>query len=144
MPAKVIDVADAIKSLLTSAVEEAEGTIERGYTPRHDLKDLQALQKPAVTIVPATMDSARQSRASYYRDMAVDVGVQQRAATQEEQDAVLLFAESLSDLLWGTPVLVGVTLLNVQTDPLFWPEHLEEDGVLTTVMRATYREGRTQ
>lgn len=141
MAAKIIELADAVKVLLEPATAGAGGTIEREYVPRLKLEDLQA-QGLTVTVVPRTADTARLSRVSIRRDLVIDVAVQKRTATKAESDDLVELADGMADVLWGaTNPITGVSLLGVQ-QTVYSPEHMDQQRVFTSVLTATYREGR--
>jgi hypothetical protein len=141
MAAKIIELADAVKALLVPSVGEAGGTVEREYVPRLKLENLEA-QGLTVTVVPRTVETARLSRVSIRRDLVIDVAVQKRTATTAESDSLVRLADSMADLLWAaTSPVASVALLGVQ-QTVYSPEHMDQQRVFTSVLTATYREGR--
>lgn len=139
--ATIADLADAMVELLRPTIEEAGGTISRAYAPRLHLE--QMADGLFATVVPNSLQSERLDRGSYQREHVVDVAIQKRAATIEAIDALVALVEDVADLLWRSPQLCKATLLNVQIGPIAAPEHLAEKGVFTSVLRATYRQGRS-
>jgi hypothetical protein len=155
--ARVIDVAIAAVTLLNSGPVQATFgaqtfTAVRGYRPTYDLKAHKAGLK--VTVIPAVLNESPFLRLTINSQVGVDVGVQNFvgspvAATQDANcDALMLLVEQIKQVLE-----LGLTLPEAkvdcgwqatENDPIFFPDHLREHNVFTSVPRFTYLTRRTR
>ena len=140
MPAKVIDIADAVKEELNGHTFSQPFTAERAYQPTFELADMQTLH---VTVVPKSVTTAIASRSGDQVDYAVDIGVQKKLGENPDTDAdeMMALVEEIAGFLnrrglAGTP---GMVWVRTQNEPIFSPEHFEQLRQFTSVLTVTYR-----
>lgn len=149
--ARSIDVAVAAVSLLNGSTAQATFgsntfTAVRGYRPLYDLKDHKAGLK--VTVIPATLADSPLARRTVQGLVAIDVGVQKFvrdpvAATELANcDSLMLLVEQIKQFLEAGLTLAEANVdcgwQQTENDPLFFPDHLQQHGVFTSVPRFTY------
>jgi hypothetical protein len=136
----VIDVADAVVASLNAGSFGVPFTAERKYVPAVDLSDLAELK---VTVVPKSAEITTATRTSSYFDCTIDIGIQQKVNPNEpaELDALSDLAEQIVDHLRLSPLdaLPEAAWLSIAHEPVFAPEHLDQQRVFTSVISVTYR-----
>jgi hypothetical protein len=142
--ARSIDVANAAVAFLNSAPVQTgfvQGfTAVRAYQPLYDLKEHKAGLK--VTVIPATLDETPLTRAVVQSLLAIDVGVQNFVANDAASDVLMLLVQQIKQALER-----GLTLAEPATDcgwqgtqnePIFFPDHMQQHSVFTSVPRFTF------
>lgn len=136
----VIDVADAVVASLNVGSFPLPFTAVRKYLPAVELSDLAALN---VTVVPKAVEITAATRTSSYFDCTIDIGIQQRVNPDEpaELDALADVAEQIVDHLRLRPLdtLPAAAWMSIAHEPMFVPEHLDQQRVFTSVVSVTYR-----
>ncbi|MFM7842918.1 MAG: hypothetical protein ACKPEY_01640 [Planctomycetota bacterium] len=139
MPAAILQLADVIVADLNAATFSQSFITERSYLPRWRLEDLSTIR---VTVVPKDNVGERASRSQWQEDYQIDVAVQQRLGSneQDQADGLIQLAEELADYFkTRNPTGDLATLIAVAFTPLFDPDHLEKHKTLTTVIALTFR-----
>lgn len=134
---------------LAEALAEADGagTFSRtidpkfAYAPTWDLEDLAELQ---VSIVPRSKESTQASRGQIDELFTIEVGLQEQCQPTDldKIDELLALADEIETHLEEAGDLAGAYWVSNERDPLFFPDHLREHSVFTTVIAATYRRER--
>jgi hypothetical protein len=136
----VIDVADAVVASLNAGSFALPFTAARKYVPAVELSDLADLN---VTVVPKSAEITTATRTSSYFDCTIDIGIQQKVNPNEpaELDALADLAEQIVDHLRLSPLdaLPEAVWLSIANEPVFAPEHLDQQRVFTSVVSVTYR-----
>jgi len=137
----VVQICEDVKALVAAIVAAEGGVVERVYVPKHLLETLGTL---IVSVAHRADDRNRETRKLWSADYTIDVAVQKSIATDADVDALVLFTESLADLIADTPLpTLKATPRTVKVDPTYVPEHLESQQAFTSVITAVYRLGRT-
>lgn len=134
----ILDIADAVTSSLNAGPFNPALSAERRYQPAFDLADLAALK---VSVVPKSVTISNATRESGYFDCAIDIGVQKKIAEDSELDGLVGLVEQIADHLRqkrldDAPEAAFVSIAN---EPVFAPEHLDQQRVFTSVLTVTYR-----
>jgi hypothetical protein len=136
----VVDIADAVVASLNGATFSQAVSAERKYVPAVDLADLADLH---VTVVPRAVAITTATRDSSYFDCSVDVGIQQKVNPDDvaELDALVNLTQEVVDhlrmrRLESMPYAAWMSIAN---DPVFAPEHLDQERAFTSVVSVTYR-----
>jgi len=134
----ILTIADAVVARLNDGSINLPLSAERRYQPAFDLADLAALK---VSVVPRSMTISNATRTDGYFDCAIDIGVQKKIAADSELDGLMNQVEQIADHLRqrrldGAPEAAFVSIAN---EPVFAPEHLDQQRVFTSVMTVTYR-----
>ncbi len=136
----VIDIADAVVASLNLGSFEPPVTAVRKYVPAVELSDLVEL---SVTVVPKSAEITTATRTSSNFDCTIDIGVQQKVNPEEptELDALADLAEQIVDhlRLKSLDGFSGAAWLSIANEPVFAPEHLDQQRVFTSVVSVTYR-----
>lgn len=141
----IVDVADAIVSKLNTMAFSLPLTAVRAYRPVFTLEDLATLR---VTVVPKSLLIKPGTRSACYYECAVDIAVQRKidpAATEAATiDPLMDLTQEIADCLRlakldALPELSWIALAN---DPIWAPEHLDQQGVFTSLLTVTYWCGR--
>ena len=137
------DIADAVAAELNAAPEGTFAqafTAVRAYVPANDVRDLKDLR---VLVVPRSREDAVETRRLARVDVAVDVGVQRRVdpADNAAVDALSDLAEQVLRYLRGRRLAAqeAARWVGAANEPIFYPDHLLEQRVFTSVVRVTYR-----
>lgn len=138
--AATIELADAVAALLTNQRFSRSFDVLRAYQPKFELADLAA---PQVTVVPRAVTITNASRQQSFFDCTIDVGVQQKVSpgSVSELDELTTLVQEIIDALWMTrpPGQSEAAWLRIENDPIFAPEHLEQQQVFTSIISVTYR-----
>lgn len=138
MPAKIVQVADAVVALLNGGSFSMMLAAKRMYLPRFELAEMASLH---VTVVPVSGDVERISRSKKVYSYVIDIAVQKRAVEQDDLDSLAALTEELADyILDNSLTYSNLHCIGISVDPIYAPEHLEELGQFTSVISATYRE----
>jgi len=134
----ILDIADAVTSSLNAGPFNPALSAERRYQPVFDLADLAALK---VSVVPKAVTISNATRTDGYFDCAIDIGVQKKIADDSELDGLVGLVEQIADHLRqkrldDAPEAAFVSIAN---EPVFAPEHLDQQHVFTSVLTLTYR-----
>jgi len=133
-------IADAVVESLNAASLSQELTAKRHYQPVFDLPDMADLH---VSVVPKGIEVLASSRNQNQHDYAIDIGIQQKVADDNEADGLMTLAEEIADhfRLSRLPIdgFGSVPVLKVETNPIFAPEHLAEKRVFTSIITLTFR-----
>ena len=136
----VIDIADAVVASLNLGSFEPPVTAIRKYVPVVELSDLAEL---SVTVVPKSAEITTATRTSSHFDCTIDIGIQQKVNPDEltELDALADLAEQIVDhlRLSSLDALPNAAWLSIANEPVFAPEHLDQQRVFTSVVSVTYR-----
>ncbi len=136
----VFDVADAVKASLNAGSFNPPFTAERHYQPAFKLPELKALR---VSVVPKSVTMTPASRQDGFVDCAIDIGVQQKVDTNDaaQADALMGLVEQIGDHLRRKRLdsFPGAMWVSAVNEPIFAPEHLDQQHVLTSVLTVTYR-----
>lgn len=143
--------AEAVKAELNAApagtfaaaLWPAGGAV-RCYEP---VIDLAALASTHVTVLARSVDLAPLDRSRTDQRISIDVAVQKKiasdaagAADADEMDSLCLLVEQVLGFLTrrrlaGFP---GALWTGCSNDPIYWPTHLAEKRVFTSVITVTY------
>jgi len=136
----VVNVADAVVASLNGAAFSQPVTAERKYLPAVDLAELATLH---VTVVPRAVSITTATRDSSYFDCTIDVGVQKKVNPDDlaELDALVNLAQEIVDHLRMRQLdaMPYAAWLSIANDPVFAPEHLDQERAFTSVVSVTYR-----
>lgn len=141
MPAKIDDIADAVKVAIDAETFSQSFTAERLNLPIVDLADVN-FDGWKVTVVPHGRATLPGDRRQSHFDYLIDVGVQKKLGTAAEAiiDAGKLLVDEIDDVLDRAHFpSVGAHWLGTTIDPIFVPEHAEQLGQFTSVLVARYR-----
>ncbi|GJQ27805.1 MAG: hypothetical protein HBSAPP02_28370 [Phycisphaerae bacterium] len=134
----ILTIADAVTASLNAGPFDPALNAERRYQPAFDLVDLAALK---VSVVPKSVTISNATRTDGYFDCAIDIGVQKKIADDAEIDALVDLVEQIADHLRqkrldDAPEAAFVSIAN---EPVFAPEHLDQQRVFTSLLTVTYR-----
>lgn len=142
----VTDIADAIAAELNAAPADTFDpafTAVRRVLPAFELADLAELK---VTVVPKSVQITGSTRAASQYEIAVDIGVQKKVPSGDtDLDSFVATLGTLVDQiadylrrrpLSAAPFAVWVSIAN---EPVYAPEHLDQERVFTSVLTVTYR-----
>jgi hypothetical protein len=144
--ARIIDIADAVADILRAYRLDRTFVVTRAYQPMLTLEDLQTTY---VTVIPKSTAGTRVSRATMEDTVLIDVGIQQKLPADptndvEEVDKLLGLVDDLKDLLRTTalPESVAAQWMSEEHEPIYFPDHLQEDRLFTAVVTVTFRQYR--
>ena len=144
MSAVIVEIAEAVTATLNAATLSQTFVAERAYVPVHELPDLVDL---AVTVVPTSIGVTPLTRHSDDHEYAIDIGVQKRCTPDPtEADPLMLLVEEIVDLFRGK-ALTGYTAakcVRVANEPIYFPAHMDNERVFTSVVTLTFRVARDQ
>lgn len=142
----ILDIADAVVAALNAASLGQAFTAERLYVPVYEIRLLSDLR---VSVIVASEESERLSRASRLCTYRVDVGVQKRigtgAMTEAEIrtacDPLMMLAEEIGDLFDGE-ALAGYSqakCTETSMRVLYLPQMIDTHRVFTNVVTLTFQ-----
>lgn len=138
------EIADAITTSLNGAVFSRPFTAVRSRRPSFRLQDLETVR---VSVVPVAVESAMADRARDRGLHKVQVWVQQRVGGAEgdgiddaEFDALDYLCQEIDDHFRHKrlPGYEQAVWQQTERKPLYWPAHLDRQGVFTGVVTLTY------
>ncbi len=134
----ILDIADAVVASLNAGTFTEPVQSERRYQPTVELPDLAELK---VSVVPKAVTITNATRTDGYFDCAIDIGVQKKIAGDAEIDGLVNLVEELADHLRQKRLdsFPDAAFVSIANDPVFAPEHLDQQRVFTSVLTVTYR-----
>ncbi|MBK9128183.1 MAG: hypothetical protein IPM13_10325 [Phycisphaerales bacterium] len=138
--ATLITLAEAIIARLQAGTFSLPFEVQRGYRPALELPDLAAVR---VTVIPKSLAVSQAARSGNFYDCTIDIGVQRKVSPDipAELDALMGLVEEIGDHLRGQslPGMPEAAWLWLENEPVFAPEHLEQQHLFTSVLSLTYR-----
>jgi len=136
-----VTVAEAVKDALNGHTFTESFTTTRTQLPEFQLKDMGTLH---VTVVPRSDAAELLDRRNDIHVVAVDVAIQQRLETVDNDtlDALLALVQEIADFL-NRRAMGDAIWTQTQNDPVYAPDHLRELRQFTSILRITYRVKRT-
>lgn len=135
----LLQVADAVTYEINLGSYSQSVSAVRFYQPRFNLADMDVLH---VSVVPRSISEKQLSRALTTYDCGIDVGIQQRSPMdQATLDALTKLVAEIADRLRNNPLtaLPDARLMELNNEPVFAPDHLDELRQFTSVLTVTYR-----
>ncbi len=136
----LIDIADAVVSVLNADGFSEAFTAQRLYRPEFSLKDLTGLR---FTVVPRSESIETSTRSTDQFDYEIDVAVQKKLATDtvEEIDDLVSLSELIGDRFRHVTLETAPKAYWVESEIRipYAPEHLEQCQVFTSVLTLTFR-----
>ena len=141
MPARIVQIADALVDALNGAGFDPPLVATREYIPIYDLEDMT---EQKLTVVAAATKGERLDRARWADEYVIHVAHQQKVdPTPAVVDALMLQVEAIKRYLRDTPLELDGPLIakcmGVVNEPIYSPEHLDELRQFTSVLSCTYR-----
>lgn len=138
--ATVIDLADAVVTLLAAGSFSQAFTPVRRVLPDFNLPELATLR---VTVVPKAVEITAATRSTHQYDLQVDIGIQKKLGSDLDAEVAALVtlvdeieaylqSKALSGAAWAT-------WMRTVNDPVYVMEHLKEKRAFTSVLTVTYR-----
>lgn len=150
MASKIAEIADAVVAELTNAPDGTFSlafTAVRKYVPRLDLADADDV---LITVVPSGLRTEQAARGLVQKEVDVDLGIQKRltqganpedATLNAEIDALMGLVEEIVDFFEPGDLFAGCVLMQPgANDPIWSPEHLQNDKTFTSVVRLTVKQ----
>lgn len=139
----VIQVADAVVANLNAGSFDPAFTAQRQYRPAFDLAALDELR---ISVVPKSLQIANASRGVRTFDVSIDIGVQQKVDADDvaNLDDLMGLVEQIGDHLSLNPLaeMPEAVFVSITNEPIFAPEHLDQQRVFTSVLTVVYQIGR--
>jgi len=135
----LLQVAEAVTYEINLGSYSQSVTAVRFYQPRFNLAEMDTLH---VSVVPRSITEKQLSRALVSYDCGIDVGIQQRSPMdQPTLDALTKLVAEIADRLRNNPLTAvpDARLIQLNNEPVFAPDHLDELRQFTSVLSATYR-----
>lgn len=139
MTAKLVEIADAVKTELAGGVFSQPFSPVRTWRPVQELLDLKELN---VMIVPRGVESTSGSRSSADNNYSVDIAVRKRVGKSDQEcDELTLLVEEICEFFVRRRLMSYPSAMWIGTEniPVFSPDHLEEMSVFTSVITVTYK-----
>ena len=136
----IINIAQAVTDALNEASLSTAFTAERKAVAMAKLSEMDSLH---VTVVPREVESAALDRTRDSHEVKVDVAIQQRVASLENDavDSLMALVQEIADFLNRRNV--GDALWKkTENKPVYSPEHLREMKQFTSVVTVTYQVAR--
>jgi hypothetical protein len=136
--ARSLAVADAIVTALNGETFGEPFTAVRAYRPLFDLEDMSSVH---VTVVPRELELVTAGRLLTQTDMQIDVGVQQKLTTadNDELDKLMDLVQDVADFIALTRQFGGGAWLKTENRPIYSQEHMAELRQFTSVLTLTLR-----
>ena len=136
----LLSIADAVVTALNAGGFSRPFAAERKYQPVFEAADLADLR---VSVVPKGMTLAVATRAADDCDCSVDIGVQQKVDVDNpaQLDALMALVQEIIERLRRRPLEAcpAAVWVSLKNEPVFAPEHLNQQHVFTSVLTVTYR-----
>lgn len=138
-----IQIADAIVEALNGEDWSLEFTAVREYRPIATITELAEVVK--VSVVPAAWETERRDRAAFADEIGIDIGIQNKPEEIVNEKVDPIYALVVEIRNYCREALRNATLfgpglpIRLAQEPLWSPSHLREFGLLTSVLRITFR-----
>jgi hypothetical protein len=139
------NIADAVTAELNAAQAGAFSIPFVAARRVHPEFDLPALKNLTVSVVPKSIQIVTQTRSMCYRDVAVDVALQQKLESpkvfDERVSTLGTLVDEITDYLRQRTLSTATyaVWVSISNDPVYAPEHLAENHVFTSVLTVMYR-----
>jgi hypothetical protein len=128
--------ADAIAAALNGEDFSLAFEAQVRFRPRAEVRDRSQL---AVLVVPGKITSQRENRGNLRRTVELFVVIQRRLVDEDEEIGELLqLAEEIETFLNGRTVGGRFTCTQIERDPAFVIEHIDQMALFTTVMTSAW------
>ena len=138
--ATIAEMAAGVVTQLNRGTFSQPFTAVRDYRPSYTLEELQTLR---VTVMPKAVAIAGFSRKANSYDHKIEIAVQKKLAeeTIEEIDALVALTQEVCDVFGGARIdaLPGAMIVELENDPVFAPEHIDQQRVFTSLITVTFR-----
>ncbi len=137
--AVILDIADAVVAELNATPFSQPVTAQRHYQPRFELLEMSELK---VSVVPRSLVSKTLDRHRDSFEYQIDVAVQQKTdLSQASLDALMTLVEEIADHFRTQPLasFPHARCTEVQNEPVYALDHLDELRQFTSVLTLTYR-----
>jgi hypothetical protein len=137
--ATIIAIAEAVVEQLNAAALSQPVVAVRHYQPNFELTEMTELK---VSVVPRSVASKGLDRNRDSFDFKIDVAVQRKVEpTAGNLDALMELVEEIADYFRAEPLAgaTGARCVEVENNPVYAVEHLEEFRQFTSVLTLTYR-----
>lgn len=145
MGAAILTLCDAIKTELNDAELSLTFTAIRTYRPRWTLQDLAKLRVAVVPMaVQAVFGEGTRERQLYRYQLGIPLQKKFGSEANTELDAYVDLVEEIIDQFRAGRSLDDQAFVckQVEAEPLFFPEHLDQDRVFTSVVQMLWETWR--
>lgn len=136
-----ITIADAVVAAINAGTYTQPVQAVRLHQPSFTLDELKDLH---VSVVPRSVQVSAASRDTSMYDVAVDVGVQKKVASDQEIDDLLGLVEQIGDhlRLKRLPSAPEAAWVSLAHEPIVAAEHLDQHRQFTSIITVIYRSRR--
>ena len=133
----IADIAQAVTDALNAESFSMVFTAERKAAPMVKLSEMDSLH---VTVVPREVESAALDRTRDSHEVKIDVAIQKRVASLENDaiDPLMALVREIADFLNRRNLSDGLWK-KTENKPVYSPEHLREMRQFTSVLTLTYQ-----
>ena len=133
-----ITIADAVVAAINAGTYTQPVQAARLHQPSFTLDELKDLH---VSVVPRSVQVSAASRDTSMYDVAVDVGVQKKVASDQEIDDLLGLVEQIGDhlRLMRLPNAPEAAWVSLAHEPIVAAEHLDQHRQFTSIITVVYR-----
>ena len=133
----IADIAQAVTDALNAESFSMVFTAERKAAPMVKLSEMDSLH---VTVVPREVESAALDRTRDSHEVKIDVAIQKRVASLENDaiDPLMALVREIADFLNRRNLSNGLWK-KTENKPVYSPEHLREMRQFTSVLTLTYQ-----
>lgn len=138
-----IQIADALVTALNDEDWTQDFTATREFRPIRSIKEAVDVYK--VSAIPSSVGIEKANRGKFRDSLAIDIGVQHKpaAVTAALVDPVYALVIELREYFRGKigdgTEFASCRALSLEQPELWYPEHLLDYGLLTAVLRVTFR-----
>lgn len=128
--------ADAVATALNAEAFSLPFAAQVSFRPRAEVRERNQL---AVLVVPGKTISQRENRGKLRRTVELFIVIQRRLWDEDEDiEELLQLAEEIETFLNGRTVGGRFTCTQIEMDPAFVIEHVDQMALFTTVMTSTW------
>lgn len=133
----IVDIADAVVTVLNANDFSVAFEAARAYVPRAELKALDGVQ---VTVVPRSIAVEPITRVQDSQVVEIHVGIQQSCSADDlvALDALMDLVQEVRNYLKRRH-LSNAKWLSIENAPIYDPAHLREKNVFTSLITVTYQ-----
>lgn len=145
MASTMLTLCDAIKSELNAADLSLTFTAIRTYRPRWSLQDLQELRVAVIPMaVQAVFGEGTRGAQLYRYQLGIALQKKFDHETNAELDTYVVLVEELIDQFREGRSLDNTAFVckQIEAEPLFFPEHLDQDRIFTSVVQMLWETWR--
>jgi hypothetical protein len=138
MASPIIEVADAVVSLINSTAYSQSVSAVRTYRVDLELQDLVAIK---VLVVPRGIEQALEARSLILSDIQIDIGIHKKVSSLSNTvlDSMMGLVEEVGISLRTSQPYAGFGWVSTENVPIYSPDLLDQAKEFLSILTVTFR-----